>query len=652
MAQVIVGERLFDGAYLREQTDLPFLVRVDDGRFLREGDVSGETGARDNLFYVWDEASGRAVAAPATGNPPPPPGSPVPVIPAGSLALGALRPALEGRWTVRGAGGKDIEVTTVFELLKKRLADYTPDKAAAVTGVNAANIRDVALRFARAKPAMIFTGYRMCKWLHGDLLQRAFMLLLSLTGNLGKPGGGLQLENLARVDSQLAFMLDGVPPTFRVATLSRWDYAHADGRSLNERVYGKELADDVEKHYRESIRLGWFPDYAATPWKMGFFAGSNTANWRASGGRWRQEGFAKLDTIVSMTPDMGVTAMYADYVLPIAHHYERQDYMLEARTPYVQVLDVAVPPLGEAVDDWTALDRIAKAISERAAARGIGPVTDDLFGQPLPRDLGRVHALYRHEGKVNCTRDVIQFLIDRDEGVPKVPFAEMAAAGIMRNDDAHGVVYGPKAPYGSVMIRAVEGKEPYPTLTGRQQFYVDHEWFMAEDEALPRHKDPLAISGYPLRFTMGHVRHGIHSMWTDDAFLLNLRRGEPDVYVSVEDAKARDVSDGDPIRIFNNFGSFTALANVTSAMQPGQIFMYHGWDPMMFRDRQNFGGVIPTAGLLKPTSLVGGYGHITYRALAFEPNHTFHDFTCNFEKQAPYERASRDSGAVKEGLKR
>ena len=45
--------------------------------------------------------------------------------------------------------------------------------------------------------------------------------------------------------------------------------------------------------------------------------------------------------------------MYADYVLPIAHHYERQDYMLEARTPYVQVLDIAVPPLGEAVDDWT-----------------------------------------------------------------------------------------------------------------------------------------------------------------------------------------------------------------------------------------------------------------------------------------------------------
>jgi DMSO reductase family type II enzyme molybdopterin subunit len=630
MAQVIVAGRLFDDAYLREQTDLPFLVRTDNGRFLRETDMSGQPGARDNLFYVWDEATGQAVAAPATGNPPPPPGVPVPVIPGGSLKLGALRPAIEGHWQIATQSGA-VEATTVFELLKRRLAEYTPETAAAITGVHADNIRRIARIFASARPAMIFSGYRMCKWLHGDLLQRAFMLLLSLTGNLGKAGGGLQLENLGRVDSQLAFMLADVPPTFRVATLSRWDYAHGNGRELNERIYGKALADDVERHYRESISRGWFPDYAATPWKMGFFAGSNTANWRASGTHWRQQAFEKLETIVSMTPDMGVTAMYADYVLPIAHHYERQDYMLEARTPYVQVLDQAVPPLGEAVDDWMALDRLAQAISRRAKARGIAPVADEFAGQPLPRDLTQLHGLYRHGGKINSTRDVIQFLIDRDEGVPKVPFEEMAAAGMMRNGDTDRVVYGPKAPYGSVMIRAVEGHEPYPTLTGRQQFYIDHEWFQAEDEALPRHKDPLKIQGYPLQFTMGHVRHGIHSMWNDDDFLLNLRRGEPDVYVNPDDAAARKVGDGDLIRVFNNLGSFTAMAHVTAAIQPGMVFMYHGWDPLLFRDRQNFGSVIPTAGLMKPTSLVSGYGHISYRALAFEPNHTFHDFTCDFD---------------------
>ena len=56
-----------------------------------------------------------------------------------------------------------------------------------------------------------------------------------------------------------------------------------------------------------------------------------------------RRGLAELETIVTLTPDMSATAMYSDYVLPIASHYERKDFMLESRTPYIQVLDEAVP---------------------------------------------------------------------------------------------------------------------------------------------------------------------------------------------------------------------------------------------------------------------------------------------------------------------
>lgn len=155
---------------------------------------------------------------------------------------------------------------------------------------------------------------------------------------------------------------------------------------------------------------------------------------------------------------------------------------------------------------------------------------------------------------------------------------------------------------------------------------------MKEGEALPVHVDPLAIKGFPLRLTMGHARHGIHSMWRDDSFLLSLQRGEPDIYLNPEDATRRRVKDGDLVRTFNSLGSFIAMAHVTSSMQPGQMFMFHGWDPMMFRGRENFSGAIPTAGLLKPTSLVGDYGHLGYRAPNYVPNQTFHDHTVNFEK--------------------
>jgi len=121
-------------------------------------------------------------------------------------------------------------------------------------------------------------------------------------------------------------------------------------------------------------------------------------------------------------------------------------------------------------------------------------------------------------------------------------------------------------------------------------------------------------------------------MWRDDSLMISLQRGEPDIYVNPDDAAARGVADGDLIRVFNSSSSFIVLAHVSSVMQPGVTFMYHGWDPMMFRDRQNFGAVISTGGLLKPTSLVGGYGHITYRPFYYEPNATFQDLTCDFEK--------------------
>ena len=97
-----------------------------------------------------------------------------------------------------------------------------------ITGIHADIIRQVARKFASAKPSMIYAGYRASKYLHGDLLQRALFLLLSITGNTGKEGGGLTITNLAKDDAVFPFALSNPAAAFRVATLSRWDYVHAN----------------------------------------------------------------------------------------------------------------------------------------------------------------------------------------------------------------------------------------------------------------------------------------------------------------------------------------------------------------------------------------------------------------------------------------
>jgi hypothetical protein len=100
--QVVLAEGLYDAEYIREQTDLPFLVRADDGRFLREADVVA--GGEDDVFAVWDEKADRLAWAPGS------PGSSHQ-----SLELpDGLRPALEKDGTALLASGERVRVRTVF----------------------------------------------------------------------------------------------------------------------------------------------------------------------------------------------------------------------------------------------------------------------------------------------------------------------------------------------------------------------------------------------------------------------------------------------------------------------------------------------------------------------------------------------------------
>jgi len=635
MVQTIIAERLIDWDYVREQTDLPFLVRTDTRKFLRGSDLGVAGEGAGSTFYMWDENTGGPVVAPATGivPKPGPPGAP----PAGSLKLDGIRPAVEGRWTITTADGRQVEVTTVFELTRLLCnAEYTPEQAREVCGVHPDVTRFVARKFAKSGAGMIFAGYRSCKWLHGDKLHRAWLLMCALTGNTGREGGGMQVTQLSKSDGVLKFVFDGVGPRLKVAAISVWDYAHGDGKALNESAYSRELAEHFDQYYREAIDKQWLPDFSRTPWKMAIMAGNNPANWRASGTRWRHNIFEKLDCIVAMTPDMSVTAMYSDYVLPIAHHYERHDITMEGRTPYLQVLDQSVPPLGESVDDYTAMLRMATAIARLARARNLAPIRDTFNGQPIEHDYTKLDELMTLGGRIRDNRDIVQFLLDNSFGIPKTSYAELAKKGFLRVNDSSSTQFGPQSPYSYKTLASTRDKVPYETLTRRQQYYMDHDWFLAEGEQLPVHKEPLANPGHSGRLLMGHARHGIHSWCRDDWLMLHLQRGEPDVYVNAEDAKSKGVADGDLVRVFNNHGSFIAMAHISGGLGRGQLFMYHGWDPMMFRNRQNFSAVISTDGLLKPTSLVGGYGHIGYRAPNYVPNLTFQDTTVSFDRyEAP-----------------
>jgi nitrate reductase alpha subunit len=157
-------------------------------------------------------------------------------------------------------------------------------------------------------------------------------------------------------------------------------------------------------------------------------------------------------------------------------------------------------------------------------------------------------------------------------------------------------------------------------LTGRQQFYLDHPWFFEADEVLPRYKPAPRPGGeHPILLTGGHNRWSIHAIWRTHPELLQLQRGEPSMWISVEDAAARGIRDGAQMRVWNDHGSFQIGAKVSPAVPPGEAIVYHAWEPYQFPGWR--GNMEVVSSPYKPLHFAGGYGHLRYRIFFGGPVH-------------------------------
>jgi hypothetical protein len=92
----------------------------------------------------------------------------------------------------------------VFELLKEHLAGYTPEKAAVMCDVSPDMIRTLA-RKVSGRRGTIFCGGTSFKYYHSDLMVRAYLLVLALTGNWGRKGTGPGEWSVAGFDGPFIF---------------------------------------------------------------------------------------------------------------------------------------------------------------------------------------------------------------------------------------------------------------------------------------------------------------------------------------------------------------------------------------------------------------------------------------------------------------
>ena len=182
----------------------------------------------------------------------------------------------------------------------------------------------------------------------------------------------------------------------------------------------------------------------------------------------------------------------------------------------------------------------------------------------------------------------------------------------------------------------VERLKPWHTLTGRQSFYLDHDWMTELGEGLPVFRPPLNMgalfaerdigdvsdldghTAVTVRYLTPHNKWSIHSEYQDNLFMLSLSRGGQTIWMSDVDAAKVGVFDNDWIEAVNRNGVVVARAIVSHRMPEGTVYMHHAQDrlidvPLAETSGQR-GGIHNslTRLLIKPSHLIGGYAQLTF----------------------------------------
>ncbi|WP_143220436.1 molybdopterin dinucleotide binding domain-containing protein, partial [Actinomadura sp. CNU-125] len=178
----------------------------------------------------------------------------------------------------------------------------------------------------------------------------------------------------------------------------------------------------------------------------------------------------------------------------------------------------------------------------------------------------------------------------------------------------------------------VERLKPWHTLTGRQHFYLDHDWMAELGEQLPTFRPPLNMTalfdeprlgetgelGLTVRYLTPHNKWSIHSEYQDNLFMLSLSRGGPVIWMSGVDAAKIGVRDNDWIEAVNRNGVVVARAIVSHRMPEGTVYMYHAQDRLIdvpiAETSGHRGGIHNslTRLLIKPSHLIGGYAQLSF----------------------------------------
>jgi formate dehydrogenase major subunit len=402
------------------------------------------------------------------------------------------------------------EHTEGFEALKELVANYPPEVAAEVCGVDADEIRRAARLFGAAGAAIVFWGMGISQHTTGTDNARCLISLMLMTGNVGRPGTGLHpLRGQNNVQGASdAGLIPMVYPDYQ-------SVADPELRAKFEAAWGAELDPEPGLTVVEIMRAALAGEIRGM-YMMGenpFLSDPNTNKVRKA--------LAALDFLVVQDIFLTETAEFADVILPATSFFEK-DGTYTNTDRRVQVGRRALDPPGEAREDWRIVCDVATACGYPMAYDSPSDVFDE-FTSLAPSYAGLTYDNLGLTGKLwPCP--------DPESG------------------DGIQVLFGDR----------------FPTANGRGKF-VPCEFEPAKE--LPDAEFPFVLNTGRL------LQHWHTGTMTRRARALHAIAPAPKVEVNPGDLAALGLSHGDRVTVASRRGEITLEAEASRRMTPGTVFI-------------------------------------------------------------------------------
>ena len=580
----IVNRRLYDDSFVKTFTDLPLLIRADNGKRLLASEVKElaeeAAKARDDvpeyreLYVVFDDTLGRLA------------------IPNPERLGGESDPALEGDFTVELVSGEKVKARPGFELLKDLVnRDYTPQQVAKViapdeakTAEYASKVERLADEMATTKPLHIIYGASNYQWFHGDLKGRALSLIVALTGNVGHSGDGIS--------------------TYAGQYKIRWPLGAWWGFQGRKNKWVNYLLW-LNEEYRngpEFAKYNTETPYPKNGVKAFVFGWNNPLDQHNMANRMIDMATSgELELIVACDFQMTTSCLWADVVLPGVTWYEKYDVTATMLHPYVQLQQRAIEPLFNTMPEiW-----IFKELAKRMVAGWDDQELKDNIAQFFPdADLFEEEEAARRSGTWDL--DLAREIADRaslsagqlilDTGGPLVEgiTIEKLMKGPLRlnlpTPNKRQIPFWEQIhqgePFPPVSYPVPLAKTARFLKSGRIEFYKDEDVFLDLNETLPVHKDAFVDTEYlkpgnEQKYRFAYITRNslyrVHSTHSNNLTLLELQDFKPRVFMNPKSAEAKGLEDGDRVKVYNDRGEVFGYVQFDPGLHPQSVIFEQGW---------------------------------------------------------------------------